>query len=533
MRIASLFLGSLALRRRSILDECQEVIPAQYAGTPFNNSLPLDNALSNITYFKIRDPSGQHICTSDAVSDLSLLTYLSLNSTGNRLENDAIQRLVIVISGANADAWNYHNDMINALIAMGDSEINTDSIAVLAPYFPNDNHAGTGFPYNPDGTTPDAKYPSPALVWYGTEWSGGANNQYPPRLTTVSAYDALDQIVQYYGDKTLFPNINHIVVSGHSMGAQMLHRYAVVGKTSAQLGLEVPVSYYIGNPSSMTRFTSDRPLSTDKCPDIYNDWREGLDNYESYGSDHAGNLTYNLGLMAQGSEAVLANYQSKTVAHGRGILDRGDYSEGSCAPYTTGKDRHERFFKFLERWPPSCENPAGEGCHTVDFVDTSHNDQAMFGSAAGNARLFRDNFYGDGSKAYDYGYPRHLAGDDPYPDPAQPSLPLKDTDDTTIYAGGKTHRGCFTDVDNAQSVPSLTVLAYSGNSTSRSYCADTCTEQGFTIAGVRSTDCYCGNELGEQTTHVVTSSCELVCPTGSGFCGTTNRLSILSSVDVE
>jgi hypothetical protein len=349
----------------------EEVVSAQYAGTPWTHSLTKTHTLSNITFFKIRDPSGQHVCKSDPASDLGLLTYLSLNSTGGRLQNNAIRRLVIVISGANADAWAYHKDMLDSLQAMGDSTINPNSVAILSPYFPNDNHANRGFPYNASGRTPDEKYPSPALVWYGTEWSGGANNQYPPRLRSVSAYDVLDEIVKYYSQKTLFPNLKHIVVSGHSMGAQMLHRYVAVGKTRAQLGITTPVSYYIGNPSSLTWFADDRPLSTGKCPSTFNDWREGLKNYESYGSGHSTPLTYNAALLAAGGNAVLANYKQKSVAHGRGTQDRGDYSEGSCAPYTTGKDRQERFFEFLERFPPECPNPAEEACHTIDLVPTS------------------------------------------------------------------------------------------------------------------------------------------------------------------
>lgn len=219
------------------------------------------------------------------------------------------------------------------------------------------------------------------------------------------------------------------------------------------------------------------------------------------------------------------------VAHGRGTQDRGDYSEGMCAPYTTGKDRHERFFKFLEKFPPSCTTPTAENCHTVDFVATTHNGRVMFMSPSGNARLFRDNFRGDGSRARDFGYPRHSRVDDPYPDPAQAGQPLTDTD-TKVYAGSKTHRGCYTDIDNAQSVAALPVLAYTGSSNTRTYCANLCTQRGYTIAGVKRDQCYCGNALGAQSTSVVTSSCETKCPGDSSFCGNANRVSILSSVNV-
>lgn len=170
MRLYSLVFWAFALWHRAEA-QCQEVTPAQYAGTPFANSLHTTSTQSNITYFKIRDPTGQHVCTSDAASDLSFLTYVSLNSTLQRVQDNAIKRLIIVVSGANADAWNYHKDMIDALNAMKDTNINTNNILIVSPYFPNDNHAGTGFPYNASGTTADQKYPSAAMVWYGTEVS--------------------------------------------------------------------------------------------------------------------------------------------------------------------------------------------------------------------------------------------------------------------------------------------------------------------------------------------------------------------------
>lgn len=155
-------------------------------------------------------------------------------------------------------------------------------------------------------------------------------------------------------------------------------------------------------------------------------------------------------------------------------------------------------------------------------------------SAAGNARLFRDNFGGDGSRAHDFGYPRHSTADDPYPDPAQAGneQPLVDETDTTAYAGGKTHRGCYTDVDKAQSVAALPVLAYTGTANTRAYCASLCTQQGYAIAGVETDKCYCGDALGAQTARVVTSSCETKCPGDASLCGNANRLSVLSSVDV-
>lgn len=170
MRSSSLLLGAIAFWR-SAYAQCEEVVPGQYLGTIFNNTLAWSHPLSDKTFFKIRDPSGQHVCISDPASDLSFLTYISLNSSLQRLANDVIKRLVIVVSGANSDAWNYHEDMLDALTGMGDSQIGPDNVAVLAPFFAQDGQAGTGYPYNPSGLTADEKYPSPAMAWFSTDVS--------------------------------------------------------------------------------------------------------------------------------------------------------------------------------------------------------------------------------------------------------------------------------------------------------------------------------------------------------------------------
>lgn len=502
--------------------QCTEVVPGQYSGTPFQHSLASTHALSEAAFFKLKDPSGQHVCTSDPASDLSFLTFQSLNTTGQRPVNSDLKRAVIVVHGARNDPWNYHAGMIQALLAVtGNDEISPDTVAITAPYFPNDDDAGTGFP---------AGGASPAMVWYDTKWAGGANNKFPTTTKTVSAYDALDQLVQWYGDKTRFPNINQIVVSGHSMGAQMIHRYAMVGKTRAQLGITTPVSYWVGDPNSYAWPAADRPLSTGKCA-TFDNYREGYSNYESYGAEQASQLTYNVALVNAGRGAILDNYNSKIVNHARATMDKGDFSEGDCSPSTTGQDRNERFFEFLRKFPATCTDVANR-CHTVDIVVSRHDAPTMFKDASGLSRLFHDNWFGAGRRAYDYGYPRHASFDDPYPDPAHAGEALIHAD-STVYPGGKTSRGCYSDVDAAQSVGSLPVIGYVGNLNSRTYCSQICTDRGYTIAGVSWTNCYCGNQLGSQTRPVVTTSCEGPCPANSAaICGGPNRLSIFSSVNL-
>jgi hypothetical protein len=513
--------------------QCDEVVPGQYTGTVFANDLASTHDRSEITYFKIKDPSGQHTCVDDAAGDLSLLTFQSLNTTGGRPDYADIRRAVIVIHGARNDPWNYHAAMIQALQLVEDTEITLDTVAITAPYYPNDDDAGTGFPYNADGTTPEEKYPSPALVWYNDEWSGGANNEWPPDTRTVSSFDTLDQIIQWYANKDIFPNINQIIVSGHSMGGQMVNRFAAVGKTGAQLGIDTPVSYWIGDPNSLIWFSTTRPLSTGKCASEYDDYREGFTNYDTYGSDFSTPMTYNTDLVAAGRTALYENYKNRTIAYARALKDKGDYNpDNECAQYTTGAERNERFFEFIQHFPVSCPDPTGP-CQTVDLVNSTHDAPTMFQDVSGRARLFEDNWDGTGSRAYDFGYPRDASYDDPYPNPAFNTQPLVG-EDATVYSGNKIYRGCWSDVDNAQSIGALSVSAYVGTLNSRAYCSSLCTQQGYPIAGVSWENCYCGNAMGSQSVNVVETSCAGPCPASgaTGACGGANRLSVFSSIDL-
>jgi len=86
------------------------------------------------------------------------------------------------------------------------------------------------------------------------------------------------------------------------------------------------------------------------------------------------------------------------VHYGRGLLDVYDDSS-TCAPFTSGLNRNERFFNYIKEFPVYAPS-------TIDYVNVAHDAYGMMSSVAGMNRLFYDNFSGDGSKLYDYGCPR-------------------------------------------------------------------------------------------------------------------------------
>jgi pimeloyl-ACP methyl ester carboxylesterase len=68
------------------------------------------------------------------------------------------------------------------------------------------------------------------VCFSGSSWFQGANNLYPSNTQAISSFDAIDQVLQWFASSSNFPNLNEIVLAGHSMGAQMIQRYAVVAK---------------------------------------------------------------------------------------------------------------------------------------------------------------------------------------------------------------------------------------------------------------------------------------------------------------
>lgn len=70
---------------------------------------------------------------------------------------------------------------------------------------------------------------SDALVWKSSRWANGAGNEYPVRRRGVSSYAVIDQMIKYFDNKSIYPNLNHVVIAGHSLGAQFINRYASIG----------------------------------------------------------------------------------------------------------------------------------------------------------------------------------------------------------------------------------------------------------------------------------------------------------------
>ena len=413
--------------------------------------------------------------------------------------------------------------MLNALnlATSFNNRVNRDTVAVMSPYFASGADKTFAYPWD-DTLKGGRSSNTSALVWPGSQWSAGGDNQYPfAQKGEISAFYVLDEVIKYYDNKEMFPNMKSIVLVGHSMGGQMMQRYAAIGKN---LDTSSRLVYWIGNPSSYTWLNSFRPMYVPDCAD-YDVYRDGFANFEDYP------MTYNKDLVNAGPDAILKNFQSRQIAWARALQDMGDHSS-TCGANTTGANRNERFFNFVDWFRPSCPDPTGDNCDTVDLIDTSHNNGFMFNSPAGQSRLFHDDFDGNNDIAFDYGYPRAQDGDNPHPDQGalDASGPyLNSVPQEWVYGGNMTYSGCWSDDQNA----ALEHQQFADATVSVDGCTESCAGDGWTMAGMKEgNQCWCGNALNCFSSRVVDMSCHLPCAGNDGQqCGGPGRLSMYSAGD--
>src|SRR5208283_3829016 len=73
----------------------------------------------------------------------------------------------------------------------------------------------------------------------------------------ITSFDLTDEILRRLASRKAFPNLQAIVVSGHSAGGQYAERYAMSNTVHEKLG--VPVAYVVSNPSSYAYLDATRP----------------------------------------------------------------------------------------------------------------------------------------------------------------------------------------------------------------------------------------------------------------------------------
>lgn len=215
------------------------------------------------------------------------------------------------------------------------------------------------------------------LRWHHDDWMEGAAAVGPK---PVSSFLVLDHILKRLSDSKLFPNLKEIVIAGHSGGAQVVQRYAMIGgKEDALLHREgVKLRYVVANPSSYAYFDAQRPLpvSAHSCPG-FDGWKYGLKNMPFYSGKET---------VAEIEKA----YVKRDVTYLVGELDTDRNHpalDKSCAAEAQGESRLQRgqnYFQYLQK-----RHPDGLNQRLIIVPKVGHSGDGIFTSPEGQATLFQ------------------------------------------------------------------------------------------------------------------------------------------------
>lgn len=183
-------------------------------------------------------------CTEWLALQPSPVRLLLYRSFPLEARNAAIRRAVIVVHGATRDADNYFRHMLAAAFLAGELE----KTIVIAPRFASTNGGCAD-------TVADreARWPCSGPT-RRTAGGGAVDNE------ATTSFDAMDALLRTLAARESFPNLQAIVLAGHSGGGQFVSRYQMANQVHETL--KVPVTYVVANPSSYTYLDPTRPTET-------------------------------------------------------------------------------------------------------------------------------------------------------------------------------------------------------------------------------------------------------------------------------
>jgi len=290
--------------------------------------------------------------------------------------NTGIDRAIIVIHGVLRNADVYFENMSFAAEKTG----TRSSTLIIAPQFLVEEDITT-FELTDD------------IPFWGEEtgegWKKGENSlttEFNQRLTTISSFGVVDQIIRMVVNQEIFPNLKKVIIAGHSAGGQFVNRYAAGTQIIGSLPERIQLRFIVANPSTYLYFNGERRVVEttnefnfpENAPLDYDNYKYGLINLNPYMDEI-------------GAEKIREHYPEKDVVYLLGGEDtKIHHLELSQNAMLQGFNRLERgqiYFHYLF-------HVFGEGIrqnHQIHIIPcVGHDNAAMFMSPAGINAIFDD-----------------------------------------------------------------------------------------------------------------------------------------------
>lgn len=291
-----------------------------------------------------------------------------------------IKQVLIVIHGVKRDADRYYDTAAGLLARNPDRARDT---LVLAPRFPGSIDSGFGG----------------MAAWRKASWEDGEESiQAAGRPAPVTSFQVLDDLLRSLDDRKRLPTLANIVLAGHSAGAQLVQRYAVLNNTDGPLRRDgLALRYVIANPSSYLYLTNERPRADGKgyapyergiCP-TYNQYKYGTDKLPPYARE-------------TDDTRLFVRYAARDVIYLLGGADNNpehrllDKTCGAEAQGATRLARGTAYVQYEYLLAARGAKPVPLHRTTFEVGGVGHDNKGMFGSVCGAQALL-----GSGAQAGD------------------------------------------------------------------------------------------------------------------------------------
>jgi len=165
---------------------------------------------------------------------------------------------IVVIHGASREGEGYFGGMVDKVLQQKKEK----HTLVVAPVAADKPCSAANWSSGADGVPDDAQ----AARWTSLRrWMYGGSSDSTEQHFEISSFDVLDSVVAWIQLK--YPNLQRLVITGHSAGAQHVLRWAVMSPEGANgvtryRGHHLPLTIIVSSPSSVIYLSEERPAST-------------------------------------------------------------------------------------------------------------------------------------------------------------------------------------------------------------------------------------------------------------------------------
>ena len=291
----------------------------------------------------------------DIPVSLPLFSNMNINE-----ENSQVQKVIVVLHGANRNAVDYFNSINNIASSLS---IQNETL-IIAPQFLllediESWDLGSTIPY-----------------WQSlTGWTIGNQSisvTQHPRDFQLSSYSIMDSLLSHL--YSAFVNVSDVIFIGNSAGAQFINRYA----GGSPLAHNEKIKFIISGPSSFLYFDENRyqdpnSWAVPSSCNNYNEYKYGLEDLNNY-------------MSVAGVDSIVSRYQDRQITYLVGALDNGGTTD--CQSMAQGQNRLDRtlnYYNYL-RYFFGQEIVEKQKIIIIPNEDHYHND--IFSSPCGQKAIF-------------------------------------------------------------------------------------------------------------------------------------------------